>query len=421
MLNLKDFLPSLRIKDNKIFVESVDLETFKDETPIFVYSKEAINFYINKVKNAFKNYDTKVFYAVKANPNINLLKIFRDADFGFDTVSKGELFRVLNVEKNLKNTIFSGVGKRKDEIEYALKNNILAINVESFSELKTVKNIAEKLKKVADISIRVNPEVNPKTHPYISTALKKSKFGVSFKEALEMYMYARQEKFLNPLGIHFHIGSQIFEVEPFIEALEKTLNFVKVLKEKGITLSFIDIGGGWGVKYSPKDKVFPLEVLANKVIEKLKKFDYFLKLFVEPGRYLIANTCIMLTKILYIKKNEEKTFYICDAGMNDFPRPSLYKAYHHIEPLYQNKNEEEIVDIVGPICESGDFLALDRKIKKCREEELLVCFSAGAYTMSMASNYNSRLRAKEVLIDKDKIKVIRERENLEDLIRKEIF
>lgn len=421
MINLKDFLPSLNIKDRKIFVENFDLEILKKETPIFVYSKEAIDYFINKVKNAFKDYDTKIFYAVKANSNINILKIYKENDIGFDTVSKGELFRVLKVEKDLENTIFSGVGKREDEIEYALKNNILAINVESFSELKTTLKVAQKLNKIANISIRVNPEVNPKTHPYIATALKKSKFGVSFKDALLMYKLAKKEKYLNPIGIHFHIGSQIFEKKPFLEALDKTLEFIKVLKKENIVLDFIDIGGGWGVKYSPNDPLFPLEDFAKKVINKLKNFEYKLKLFVEPGRYLIANTAIMLTKILYIKKNEDKTFYICDAGMNDFPRPSLYQAYHHIEPLYQNKEDIEIVDIVGPICESGDFLAKDREIKKCQEGDLLVCFSAGAYTMSMANNYNSRPRAKEILVKKDKHIVIRKRETLEDLICREIL
>ncbi len=421
MVNLKEFLPSLTIKEGKIFIENFDLENLKNETPIFVYSKEAIYYYLNKVKNAFKNYDTKIFYAIKANSNINLLKIYKENNIGFDTVSKGELFRVLKVEISLENTIFSGVGKREDEIEYALKNNILAINIESFSELKTVLKIAQKLKKIANISIRVNPEVNPKTHPYISTALKKSKFGVSFKEATLMYELAKKERYLNPIGIHFHIGSQIFEENPFLEALDKTLEFIKILKDKNIILNFIDIGGGWGVKYSPQDPFFPLEKFARKVINKLKNFEYKLKLFVEPGRYLVANTAIMLTKILYIKKNEEKVFYICDAAMNDFPRPSLYQAYHHIEPLYQNKENIEKVDIVGPICESGDFLAKDRKIKKCREGDLIVCFSAGAYTMSMASNYNSRLKAKEILVENDKYTIIRKRESLEDLISKEIL
>ncbi len=413
------FSPYFRFINNELYCENVRLQDIAEDigTPVFVYSKKAIEDKINEYKNAFKSYPTLICYACKANSNLSILKIFNENGFGLDTVSGGEIFKGKLAGFPSDRIVYAGVGKTDEELEFAINEEILSFNVESKEELDVINEIASKLGKKANISIRVNPDVDPKTHPYISTGLKKSKFGIDIEEALDIYKYVKSLKNLNIVGVHCHIGSQIMDISPFKEAVEKVINLINKLKNEGIELQYIDIGGGIGIRYRPDDNPPKIEELANLILPIIK--DTKLKLILEPGRSLIGEAGVLISKVLFTKDKGDKHFIIVDTGMNDLARPSIYNAYHHIYPL-KLKNEKIKADIVGPICETGDFLALDRYIDNLKRGDYLAIMSAGAYGSSMSSNYNDRPRASEVLVDGDKYYLIKKRENYEQLVENEI-
>lgn len=405
-------------KDKKLYCEDVNIQNLalKVGTPFFVYSKKAIFDSINSYKEAFKDYDTLICYALKANSNLSLLKIFEENGLGADIVSGGELYKAKKAGFPSNKIVYAGVGKTDPEINYAISENILSFNVESFMELEVINELAKKQNKKANISIRVNPNVDPKTHPYISTGLKKSKFGIDIEYALDAYKKAAKLENLNIVGIHCHIGSQIMDVSVFGEAAEKVVNLVFKLKKEGIELQFIDLGGGLGVKYLPEDNPPTPQDLANTILPIVKQTG--LKLILEPGRSLIAQAGALITKVIFLKDKGEKHFVIVDSGMNDLVRPAIYNAYHHILTV-DEKGEEIIADIVGPICETGDFFALDRKIGAVKRGDLLAILTAGAYGSSMSSNYNVRPKAVEVLVDSSNFKIIKEKEDYKHISKYE--
>ena len=331
-------------------------------------------------------------------------------------VSGGELYRAIKGKADPQKIVYSGVGKREDEIEYALKTGILMFNVESSQELQVINEVAGRLKKKAPISIRVNPDIDPKTHPYISTGLKKNKFGIDILRAPMAYRVASQLPNLEVVGIDCHLGSQIIEPEPFMEALRRLKGLVENFRKEGMEIRYLDLGGGLGITYEDEEPPHPIEYASN-ILEEIRGFDC--TLILEPGRVIVGNAGILVSKVLYTKENEEKRFVIVDAGMNDLVRPSYYGAYHQILPVKKEDREEIVADVVGPICESSDFLAKDRKIPKLNAGELIAMMSAGAYGFSMSTNYNSRPRVAEVLVRDDQMFLIRQRENYEDLIRGE--
>lgn len=405
-------------KNGELFCENVSLKEIAEKfgTPFYVYSKKAILDRINEYKEAFSEIDTLICYATKANPNLSILKIIKEEGLGADIVSGGELFKARKAGISAKKIVYAGVGKTDFELDYAIREEIFAFNVESKEELVILNEIAEKRKKKARIAIRVNPDVDPKTHPYISTGLKKSKFGIDKDEALEAYKFAKSLKNIEIVGIHCHIGSQIMDVSPYEEAIKKVLQLVEKLKKEGIELFHIDIGGGVGIRYKPEDNPPKPKQLSDLIVPLIKNTG--LKLILEPGRSLIGEAGALVSKVLFTKNKKEKHFIIADTGMNDLMRPSIYNAYHHILAI-KPKDKKVIADIVGPICETGDFLALDREIDDLKRGDLLAIISAGAYGASMSSNYNVRPRACEVLVDRDTFKVIREREDYHYLIQPE--
>jgi len=406
-------------KGKDLFCEGIPIKEIADKlgTPFYLYSKKAIQDRINQYKEAFKDYPTLICYAAKANSNLSLLKIFLDNGLGLDTVSGGEIFKGLLVGFPPDKIVYAGVGKTDEEIIYGIENGILSFNVESRQELEVIDYLAGKVGKKANVSIRVNPDVNPKTHPYISTGLKNSKFGIDIDDALDVYKEAVRKKNINVIGIHCHIGSQILDVSPYKEAVEKVGDLVFKLKKEGIELEYFDIGGGLGIKYKPEDKTPNPKDLADLVLPVVKATG--LKLILEPGRSLIGEAGALISQVIFTKSKKDKNFIILNSGMNDLKRPSIYNAYHHILSV-EKKDEKIVADIVGPICETGDFFALDREIDKVERNDYLAVLSAGAYGSSMSSNYNVRPRAMEVLVDGDKYFVIKEREDYNYLIEKEI-
>lgn len=407
-------------KDNKLFCENQGLEEIAKEvnTPVYVYSKNFFQDRYFEFNNAFNDLKHRIFYACKANYNINIIKLFSDLGAGIDVNSAGEFYRAVKAGVSTENMIFSGVGKTIDEIKLALENDLLLIKAESFDEITLINKIAGDLGKVAPIAIRVNPNVDPVTHPYISTGLAENKFGVDETLAIEIFTNAAKLENIKLLGIDMHIGSQITKVQPYVEAISKLINLVKELKERGIELTHIDIGGGMGIKYSD-EKTFSPKDLADAIVPLLKDID--MEIFFEPGRYLTANGGCLLSEVLYVKNNLDKNFLVIDAAMTDMLRPSIYKAYHHIQPVDISQNEEFVADIVGPVCESGDFLGKQRLIKKCKSGDLITIMSAGAYGIVMSSNYNARRKPAEVLVDKDTYAIIRKRETLEQLVQNEVL
>jgi len=407
-------------KNGELYCEEVPIKEIAQKvgTPFYLYSAKTFKRHFKAFQNAFSEIKHIICFAIKANSNLAVLSLLASLGSGADIVSKGELFRAIKAGINPKKIVYSGVGKREDEIRYALENDILMFNVESLSELKAIEKQAKLLDKKAPISFRVNPDVDPKTHPYISTGLKKNKFGLSKKEAIRAYDLAANMENVEVVGIDCHIGSQITEIPPFIEALERLLDLLKTLEDKGHKIKYIDIGGGLGIKYHDEAPPKPDEY-ASEILKKLKDLPY--TLIIEPGRAIAGNAGILVTKLLYIKDTEEKRFYIVDAGMNDLARPSLYKAYHEIIPVLEKKEDKKeiLADVVGPICETGDFLARERNMPLLEEGELLAVMSAGAYGFTMSSNYNSRPRVAEVMASGNNFQVVRERETLQDLISKE--
>lgn len=384
-------------------------------TPLYIYSQQAMTAALNQYQQAFASLHPLICYAVKANGNLSILRHFARLGCGFDIVSGGELQRVILAGGDTGKTIFSGVGKSSTEIEFALHNNIRCFNVESLAELARINTIAARLGKIAPISLRINPDVNAQTHPYISTGLKANKFGIAYQDAIAAYQLATTLPHLKVTGIDCHIGSQLTDLSPLIEALERMLLLVDKLAELDIELEHIDLGGGVGIVYQNED-VPDLAAYAAAVARLLSGRN--LQLMLEPGRSLIGNAGGLLTTVEYIKQGEEKNFVIVDTAMNDLMRPSLYQAYHNILNVSTATTDEFVADVVGPICETGDFLAKDRTIA-AKEGDLLLIQSAGAYASSMASNYNTRCRAAEVLVNGTDHYLIRRRETLSELLANE--
>ena len=400
-----------------LFAEDVSLETIANQfgTPTYIYSKNTLIQTFESFKKGLLKTNHLVCFAVKANSNIAILNLFASLGAGFDIVSGGELERVLFAGGDPQKIVFSGVGKTASEIEAALKANILCFNVESRSELLRIEAVASKINIKAPISIRVNPDVDAKTHPYISTGLKDNKFGVDFNQALALYLEAKGMSHIEIKGIDCHIGSQITELKPFVDALDRVLSLVDQLKKNDIHLSHVDIGGGIGICYqdeSPPD----FEIYTKEILSKIQNLD--IKIIFEPGRALVGNAGVLLSKVEYLKQNDVKHFAIIDAAMNDLMRPTLYDAYHEIKIVREHDTKLQSFDVVGPVCESGDFIAKNRSLK-LKENDLICIMSAGAYGMSMSSNYNSRGRAAEVMVDQDKIFEIRTREKSSDLFKLE--
>ncbi len=405
-------------KDQQLHCEGIPVQRIADKlgTPFYVYSYHTLVRHFSVFDNAFKGIPHIICYSAKANSNLALLRLFINLGGGVDVVSGGELYRAMKSGANPQKIVFSGVGKREDEVEQALKAGILMFNVESSQELQTIDEVAGRMGKKAPVSIRINPDIDPKTHPYISTGLKQNKFGIDILRAPAAYRLASQLNHLKIIGIDCHIGSQLVEVQPIIEALRKLKELIENLRREGMDIRYIDLGGGLGITYEDEEPPHPVEY-ASTILEEIRGFDC--TLILEPGRVIVGNAGVLVSKVLYIKENEEKRFFIVDAGMNDLVRPSYYGSYHQILPVKEETREEIVADVVGPICESSDFLAKGRKLPRLRSGELIAVMSAGAYGFSMATNYNSRPRIPEVLVRDDQMFVIRQRENYEDLVRGE--
>ncbi|HQA04105.1 MAG TPA: diaminopimelate decarboxylase [Thermodesulfovibrio thiophilus] len=407
-------------KNNELYAEDIAVSELVREfgTPLYIYSYATLIRHIRAYEEAFCEVPHIICYAVKANSNLAILSLCAELGIGADIVSGGELFRALKAGIKPFRIVFAGVGKTEQEIEYALKNNILMFNVESEAELYKINEVAKKLKKHACVALRVNPDIDPKTHKYIATGLRTSKFGIPIEKALEYYKLAKSLKNIKIIGIHKHIGSQITDTSAYVEALSKILSLYDKLAKYDVDIEYIDIGGGLGITYKDEEPPLPKD-LANALIPLIKSKKG--KIIVEPGRSIVGNAGILVTKVLYTKETGSKNFIIVDAGMNDLIRPSLYGSYHEILPVTPDKRQKIVADIVGPICESGDFLAKDREIEKITPGEYLAVMSAGAYGFSMSSNYNSRPRAAEVLVKGENYALIRKRETYKDLIKNEII
>lgn len=405
-------------RGNELYCEDVPVRLIAESvgTPFYLYSHATLKRHFLTFDDAFEGMDRLVCYSAKANTNLAILKLFNTLGSGLDIVSGGELYRGLKAGFSPDKIVYSGVGKRIDEIDYALEAGILMFNVESLEELELINERAGLLKTKAPVAIRVNPDVDPKTHPYISTGLKKNKFGIDRKAAIEGYNAARRLKHIKVVGIDCHIGSQITDVKPFIEALQSLKDLIGEVKEMGSKIKYLDMGGGLGITYDNESPPHPKDY-ARAIAASLK--DTRLKLILEPGRVIVGNAGILVAKVLFRKSGTAKEFVITDAGMNDLMRPTLYKAFHAIEPVTRFESPQITADVVGPICESGDFLALDRKIADVKRGDLLAVMSAGAYGFAMSSNYCSRIRAAEVMVKDDGFYIVKDRENYMDLVKGE--
>jgi diaminopimelate decarboxylase len=384
----------------------------KYKTPLYVYDFDYMNTQYTALKESFKGRKSLLAYAVKANSNLSVVQNFARMGSGADCVSIGEVRRALLAGIPPYRILFSGVGKQDDEIQEAIEHDILYINAESMAELERIDLIAKKIDKVCRISVRVNPNIDPKTHPYISTGLSANKFGVDIDTAKRMYIFAKSSSHLDPVGIHFHIGSQLTELDPIRESAEIVADLVRSLHVIDVDLKFFDIGGGIGIQYSDETTITPYDY-AQAILSTMTGLD--MTIVCEPGRYLTANAGYFLTRVLYEKKNKEKRFVIVDGAMNDLIRPSLYNAYHKIDTIVKN---EEITkaDVVGPVCESGDFLAKDYELPALTHNDLLIVHSAGSYGFGMGSNYNTRGRSAEIAVENGIDRIIRKRESFEDII-----
>ncbi len=391
-------------------------------TPLYVYSAGQILDRYRLFSNAFGHRDHLICYSVKANSNLSILKLLAGQGSGFDIVSGGELLRVLEVNKKAaQRVVFSGVGKTVEEIDLALAARILIFNVESESEMALLAERARKRRVRARVALRVNPDVFAETHPYISTGLSEHKFGIDIKAARSVYQEAKRSLYLDPAGISVHIGSQIQTADPFGAALEGVVELIRELRSDGIEIRFVDAGGGLGIDYrgSAFDPAAEIGKYAAAIERALKGID--VRLLLEPGRFLVAQAGTLLAKVLYVKRNGSKTFVITDAGMNDLIRPALYQAHHEILPVLRDPLAvPAVVDIVGPVCETGDFFARDREMPAVKEGDLVAILDTGAYGMSLSSNYNSRPRPAEVLVEGKRARLIRRRENIRDLVQPEI-
>jgi len=405
-----------KYKNSELYAEDVPVRKIAEKvgTPLYIYSEKTLLRHLQSYQQAFDGYPSTICFALKANSNLAVLRLLAKNGCGADVVSGGELYLAKKAGIPSGKIVYAGVGKTDEEIAAALKARILMFNVESSDELKAIDTVAGKLKVKAPIALRVNPDIDPKTHPYISTGLKKSKFGIPIENALEYYQLARKLNNVEVLGIHKHIGSQITTIKPFIDALKRVILLAHNLREQGIEIRHLDIGGGLGISYKDEEPPLP-EDLSRAVLPLLEEGGF--NLILEPGRSIAGNAGILVTKVLYLKKNPEKEFVVVDAGMNDLLRPSLYEAFHDVRPVIKNSRKKVLSDIVGPICESGDFLAKERMINRASQGDLLAVMSAGAYAFTMSSNYNSRPRVAEVLVRGAEFFVVKDRESYKDLVR----
>ena len=410
-------------KDNELYCESVAIADIAKAvgTPFYLYSNATLTHHFNTFDKSFGELSHMTCFAVKACSNLAILRLFSTLGGGADIVSGGELYRSLKAGIDPRRIIFSGVGKTEEELRYGLVSGILMFNVESEQELEKLQQVAREQELVAPVSFRINPDVDPKTHSYISTGLAKNKFGIPIEQAEKVYLRARDMSHIKILGVSCHIGSQLTEISPFTEALHKVKLFIQRLEEHNIAIDYLDLGGGLGVRYHEEKPPHPQEYA-----RALKKEMIGLEctLILEPGRVIVSNAGILVSRVLYTKKTETKSFIIVDAAMNDLARPSLYGAHHEILPVLRkpgkaNAKSMQMADVVGPICETGDFLARDRQLPVFKQGDLMAVMTSGAYGFTMSSNYNSRPRAAEVLVKDDQFYVIRERENYETLIRDE--
>jgi diaminopimelate decarboxylase len=410
-----------RYRNSKLYCENIRVEDLAKRfgTPLYVYSYYTLVNHFLKLEQAFKPVAPLICYSVKANSNLAILKALVNKGAGLDIVSGGELYRALKAGCSPRKIVYASVGKTEKEIEEAIRAGILFFNVESLSELESINRIAKRLNKHTNVAIRINPDVEPKTHKYIITGKLTNKFGIDLRSARQILLMRRVFPNINILGLHIHIGSQIIESSPYVAAIKKVASFIGSLKKERINIQYLNIGGGLGIIYD-KEAPQTAKRFAQKVLPLLKRIG--LKIIMEPGRFIAGNSGILVARVLYVKSTPKKKFVIVDSGMNDLIRPALYDAYHTIFPLqltaYSLKLKEK-VDVVGPICESGDFFAKERSLPKVKEGDYLAIMGSGAYGFSMSSNYNSRRRAEEVMVLKDKAFVIRKREACEDLIRNE--
>ena len=404
-------------QNKQLFAEKISVANMAKQfgTPLYIYSKQHIEQQFKSYQEALNNTPHLICYSVKANSNIAILNLLAKLGAGFDIVSRGELERVLAAGGQAEKIVFSGVGKSIDDMTRALEIGVHCFNVESTNELTRLQAVAEKLGKIAPISLRINPDVDAKTHPYISTGLKENKFGIDISEAEEVYSYAASLKNLKIKGIDCHIGSQLTSLTPFLDALDRLLLLMDKLADKNIHIEHLDLGGGLGVRYQDETPP-PAQEYIQAIKERLGNRN--ISLIFEPGRYIVANSGILVTKIEYLKHTSNKNFAIVDAAMNDLIRPALYQAWMDIKPVEEKQSSNQVYDIVGPICETGDFLGKDRTLN-VSEGDLLAIFSAGAYGFAMSSNYNSRGRAAEVIADNDRPYLIRQRESLASLYANE--
>jgi diaminopimelate decarboxylase len=404
---------------NELYAEQVPVSKIADEvgTPVYIYSYNTLMRHFEVFDAAFAPLPHLVCFAVKANSNLAILKSLVLAGAGMDIVSGGELYRALAAGVEPNKIVYAGVGKTRAEMEYALKSGVLIFNVESSAELQLLNRVAGELGLTARVALRVNPDVDPLTHPYISTGLKQNKFGISISRAIEEYQTASELENIQVLGVHKHIGSQITELGPFVDSLEKIVELIRQLRATGLDIQYLNLGGGLGITYDAETPPSP-NAFAEALIPLIKELGDC-KVILEPGRVIMGNAGILVTRVTYTKSTPAKDFVIVDAGMNDLIRPSLYNAYHKIIPVQRDRRPEAEVDVVGPICESADFLAKKRLLPEFRRGELMAVMSAGSYGFTMSSNYNSRPRAAEVLVRDDKYYTIRRRENYENLIQGE--
>lgn len=405
-------------KNGELWCEEVPIRKIVEAvgTPVYVYSAKTIKRHFQVFRSSFSDVPHIICYSVKANSNLAILSLLRQLGSGADVVSGGELMRALKAGIPPEKIVFSGVGKTTREMEMALSAGILMFNVESLEELEVLGEIAKKLNKPAPFAIRMNPDIDPKTHPYISTGLRKNKFGIPEDQVITAYKKALNNPFLKPIGLDVHIGSQITSISPFKDTLYRLKKVWEDLTSIGLELKYLDLGGGLGIIYNDEEPPLPQEY-AEAIMKEVRELNA--TLILEPGRVIVGNAGILVTQVLYVKENIERRFVIVDAGMNDLIRPAFYQAYHKIVPVEEKSEEEIVVDVVGPICESSDFFARERKLPRVKKDDLLAIMSAGAYGFVMSSNYNSRPRSPEVLVDEDKFFVIRRRETIEELLNLE--
>ena len=413
---------TIEYKNNDSFIDGISLKKIAGDfgTPCFIYSHDDLVKNFSEIKNVFASEKRKVFYSVKANSNLSILKVLLELGAGFDIVSLGELERVIKIGAQPEKIIYSGVGKSEEEIIRSLEYGIHCFNVESFSELERINSIAAKLNKVAPVSIRINPNIDPGSHEFISTGVETTKFGINLKNMMDAFIYANNEKSIELLGIDYHIGSQIESLDPFKEAIISVKKIIDQLKENNINIKLIDMGGGLGINYQNNDapSLNDFGKTINQVINDNELSDY--DFIVELGRSIVGNVGYILTSVEYIKKDSEKNFVIVDAGMDNLIRPALYDAWHEIKPITDNKEQNILCDIVGPVCECTDFLGKDRRLS-VQQGDLLIISSCGAYASSMASNYNSRPKPSEIMIKNGEMHIISRKEKINDLFSREII